>query len=70
MSSETKSIFLYGNPTNKKLNMLTEIQTQYTNKINEFIEIMISDKKYYLDLMNNNKKSPLIRNLEKVIVET
>lgn len=65
MSSETKSIFLYGNPTNKKLNMLTEIQTQYTNKINEFIEIMISDKKYYLDLMNNNKKSPLIRNLEK-----
>ena len=65
MSSETKSIFLYGNPTNTKLNMLNEIQTKYTNKINEFIEIMISDKKYYLDLMNNNKKSPLIRNLEK-----
>ena len=65
MSSETKSIFLYGNPTDKKLNMLTEIQAQYTNKINEFIDIMISDKKYYLDLINNNKKSPLIRNLEK-----
>ena len=65
MSSETKSIFLYGNPTGKKLNMLTEIQAQYTNKINEFIDIMVSDKKYYLDLMNNNKKSPLIRSLEK-----
>ena len=65
MSSETKSIFLYGSPTDKKLNMLNKIQTHYTDKINEFINIMISDKKYYLDLMNNNKKSPLIRNLEK-----
>lgn len=65
MASETKSIFLYGNPTDKKFKMLTEIQVQYTNKINEFINIMVSDKKYYLDLINNNKKSPLIRNLEK-----
>lgn len=65
MASETKSIFLYGNPTDKKLEMLKQIQTKYTDKINEFIDIMVSDKKYYLDLMNNNKKSPLIRNLEK-----
>lgn len=65
MASETKSIFLYGNPTNTKLKMLNDIQIAYTNKINEFIDIMISDKQYYLDLMNNNKKSPLIRGLEK-----
>jgi len=46
--------------------MLKEIQDLYINKINEFIEIMISDKKYYLDLMNNNKKSPLIRGIRKI----
>ena len=37
MASETKSIFLYGNPTDKKLEMLKQIQTKYTDKINEFI---------------------------------
>ncbi|MBP3907722.1 MAG: transposase [Turicibacter sp.] len=66
MASETKSIFLYGNPTKVKLKMLSEIQIVYTNKINEFIDLMISDSNYYLDLFNNNKKSPLIRELEKM----
>lgn len=65
MTSETKSIFLYGNPTKTKRKMLSEIQIVYTNKINEFIDLMISDSSYYLDLFNNNKKSPLIRELEK-----
>ena len=65
MTSETKSIFLYGNPTKVKLKILSEIQLVYTNKINEFIELMLSDSSYYLDLFNNNKKSPLIRELEK-----
>lgn len=46
--------------------MLSDIQIAYTNKINEFIDLMISDSNYYLDLFNNNKKSPLIRELEKV----
>ena len=65
MASETKSIFLYGNPTKKKRKMLSDIQIAYTNKINEFIQLMISDSNYYLDLLNNNRKSPLIRELEK-----
>ena len=63
--NQIKSIFLYGNPTNKKLEMLKQIQVEYTNKINEFIDLLISDKGCYLDLLNNNKQSPLIRQLEK-----
>ena len=66
MASETRSIFLYGNPTKTKRKLLSEIQLAYTNKINEFIELMSSDSSYYLDLFNNNKKSPLIRELEKM----
>lgn len=66
MASETRSIFLYGKPTRVKLKLLSEIQVVYTNKINEFIDLMISDLSYYLDLFNNNKKSPLIRELEKM----
>ncbi len=66
MALETKSIFLYGNPTKVKLKMLSDIQMAYTNKINEFIRVMVSDSTYYLDLLNNNKKSPLIRELEKI----
>ena len=54
MASETKSIFLYGNPTKSKRKMLSDIQIAYTNKINEFIQLMISDSSYYLDLLNNN----------------
>lgn len=65
MSKQVKSVFLYGKPTNLKIQKIIEIQEMYTNHLNFFIEKLISDKLYYLDILNNNKQAPKIRELEK-----
>lgn len=41
------------------------MQQEYTALINFFIETMLNDKAFYLDIFNNNKKAPIIRQLEK-----
>ena len=65
MATQTKSVFLYGKPTTVKRNELIIMQEMYTKLINSFIEKLVSDKKYWLDILNNNKKAPQIRELEK-----
>lgn len=61
----TKSVFLYGNPTKVKSEALFNTQVEYTKVINFFIDQLINDKKYFLDVLNNNKHSAQIRALEK-----
>ncbi len=41
------------------------MQTMYANLINLFINRLVSDDNYYLDILNNNKKASNIRALEK-----
>jgi len=65
MGSETRSVFLYGNPTQVKRQAVEATQKAYTDLINHFITILASNSQYFLPLLLNNKKSPLIRNLEK-----
>ena len=65
--SETRSIFLHGKPTVHKMNLLKNTQKEYTNLVNQFINIMGNDPSYLLDLLNNNKQSPKIRSLEKEV---
>lgn len=65
MATETKSVFLYGKPTKTKRLQIMEIESLYREHINFFIEKLLADEKYYLAILNNNKKSPLIRELEK-----
>lgn len=65
MATETKSVFLYGYPTNVKRDILQEMQKTYTNIVNQYIEEMLSDSSFYLDLLNNTKQSPTIRGHEK-----
>lgn len=60
-----KSVHLYGKPTNVKHQELLKLQELYRNQVNFFIEELISDKQYYLDIYNNNKNSPLVDKLEK-----
>lgn len=61
----TKCVFLYGRPTQIKKEAIVKLQSLYVNQINQFINILIKDKSYYLDILNNNKKAPSIRALEK-----
>lgn len=65
LSTETKSVFLYGKPTQKKQELFAKTQKIYTDLINEYIDKLVSDSSYYLDLFNNNKKASKIRELEK-----
>lgn len=65
MAKQTKAVFLYGKPTMCKMVSLWETQELYTEHINFFIEKLVSDKTYYLDILNNNKKSQKVRLLEK-----
>ena len=66
----TKSVFLYGKPTKKKLDFFLNTQKEYVKLINLFIEKMSEDRSFYLDLLNNNNQSPLVRNFEKEIRKT
>lgn len=65
MVTKTRSVFLYGNPTIIKRNKLQNLQQIYTNIVNQYIEELLHDSVFYLDLFNNNKQSSLIRNHEK-----
>lgn len=67
MATETRSVFLYGKPTQKKKEQIQITQRIYTDLINVYIETMINDDSYFLDLFNNNKKASLIRSLEKQV---
>ena len=61
-----KSVFLYGSdPTVIKQQWLEHTQKEYTALINTFIERMAFDPTYYLALLINNKKAPIVRTLEK-----
>ena len=65
MTISVKSVFLYGYPTKTKEKRFIETQAAYTILINRFIEILLSNEVYFLDIFNNNKQSPRIRGLEK-----
>ena len=69
MASETRSIFLYGKPTKVKLKMLSEIQMMYTNKINEFIDLMISDSSYKNDAREPRGLAPWMNGVKWGIIE-
>lgn len=60
-----KSVFLYWKPTKNKKDMVIYTQELYTNEINCFIDALISDETFYLDLFNNQNQSPRIREYEK-----
>ena len=66
-----KSVFLYGSdPTVIKQQWLEHTQKEYTALINTFIERMAFDPTYYLALLINNKKAPIVRTLEKKLRST
>jgi IS605 OrfB family transposase len=67
MMSETKSVFLYGKPTVCKTDALKRTQESYCNLINRFIEELSGDNRFLLNLLNNNKQAPMIRELEKQV---
>ena len=70
MPKVTRSVFLYGNPTVVKKQLIQETQRAYTDLINQFIETLVSDERYYPAILTNNKQSPVIRLLEKGLRET
>ena len=60
-----KSVFLYGQPNADKLKKLIALQTEYTNAINDFITLLSKDNTYLLEILKNDKKSSVLRALEK-----
>ena len=60
-----KSVFLYGQPNTDKLKKLIALQTEYTNAINDFITLLSKDNTYLLEILKNDKKSSVLRALEK-----
>lgn len=62
---QTKSVHLYGYPNLNKRQQLKEIENKYRHQVNFFIKKLANDKKYWLDIFNNNQHSPIIRKLEK-----
>ncbi|SNX54112.1 RNA-guided endonuclease TnpB family protein [Thermoanaerobacterium sp. RBIITD] len=65
MSAKTKSVFLYGKPTNIKLTEILTMQKLYTQLVNTYIDLLINNKNLYLTIFLNNKKDSEIRQFEK-----
>jgi IS605 OrfB family transposase len=59
-----RSVFLYGQPTNKKMRALINTENTYRDLINYFIEKMAFDHQFYLSILTNSKKAPVVRRLE------
>jgi IS605 OrfB family transposase len=65
IATQTKSVHLYGYPNLNKRKQLQEIENSYRVHVNFLIKKLTENKKYWLDIFNNNNKSPKIRRLEK-----
>ena len=62
----TKSVFLYcAKPNVDKLNYLKDLQKDYNDAINFFIDLLSSTDEYVFELLGNKKKDSIIRELEK-----
>lgn len=65
----TKCVILYGNPNKGKRNMLKKQQELYTNALNYYIDFLYNIENYdvetFISILNNSKKSPLLRSIEK-----
>ena len=63
-TSPTKSAFLYGTPNKRKLAVLKEIQSEYTQAVQAFIELLVGNNDLLVDIIKNDYKSPASRAFE------
>lgn len=63
--TQTKSLFLHGTPNIEKLRKLAQLQTDYTEAENHFIELLFDNSEFLLQVLKNDKKDSAIRKFEK-----
>ena len=61
----TRSVFLYGSPNAEKRSDLEKLQADYTDAFNFYISLLSDREDCLLQLLQNSKKDPLLRKLEK-----
>ena len=64
-TSMDKSVFLYGQPNVEKMRLLMQIQKQYTDLTNQYIEHIAGSNDHVLAIVKNDKKDSCLRALEK-----
>lgn len=64
-STQVKSVFLYGRPNREKLSAIMKIQQKYQDLVNQDIRILSENAGITMQLVQNNKKNPEMRRLEK-----
>ena len=65
MSTQTKSVHLYGKPTKCKLSKLKQLEEKYKQQVNKFTEILVDDPKYYDIIFDNAPQSDKAGKFEK-----
>lgn len=63
--THTRSVFLYGSPNAEKRSTLEKLQADYTDAVNFYISLLSDREDCLLQLLQNDKKDPLLRKLEK-----
>ena len=63
--THTRSVFLYGSPNAEKRSTLEKLQADYTDAVNFYISLLSDREDCLLQLLQNSKKDPLLRKLEK-----
>ena len=64
-TSMTKAVFFFGTPNKGKLELLGQIQTSYTDLVNQDIELLCKHPEFTLELVKNDKTSFDVQALEK-----
>lgn len=60
-----KSVFLHGSPNIEKYYLLKQLQQVYTDAINSYISLLISNDDFLLQILKNDHKDSDIRKFEK-----
>ncbi len=63
--TQSRSVFLTGDPNKEKLEILKEIQVNYTNAVNQYITLLNDTPSLLLPLIKNDKKNGDMRAFEK-----
>ena len=68
-TSMTKAVFFFGTPNKGKRELLSQIQSYYTDLVNQDIELVCKHPEFTLELVKNDKISFDVQALEKQRVQ-
>lgn len=62
---QQRAVFLYGNPNAGKRELILREQKAFTKIVQDSIQLLAADRRFFMELVKNDRKTPAIRAFEK-----